>query len=291
MNLYLDHNVFIESARNEELKIFILDVCRRKSVQILYSPAHIEEIYKVVSEPKSEHKEEQRVLLNVVDDMTNSTEILPSLGGLVVVCEKTPDVYKRVKTNDTTEVVANDSLVRFFADTETYKRLLEQDKNNQNISNILPSDIWHYPTVKRCIDYFNSISGEFVKSQNESLRMLLAMCIARGLDLRLPSDFCIRFGSYENRLKHSYVELETTIELLLRILNLCGYNAEKKEKTAISSTHDTTHCIYATASDCMITMDKKFSRKCTAVYNSLGVKTQVKYCRDAEELKRAIEEL
>ena len=64
----------------------------------------------------------------------------------------------------------------------------------------------------------------------------------------------------------------------MRVLNYCGYIAEKNERAAVSSTHDTTHCTYGTACDGIITMDKRFARKCQAVYYYIGVTTKVLYC-------------
>ena len=291
MKLYLDHNVYIECAKNEELKNFIIDICRRKKIQMLYGAAHIEEVYTVEVKPKSPNKEYQPKILQTIDEMTNSTDIMPTLTGLVMKREKTSAVYERVRAYDTTEIVKSDSEERLKNDRYNHARLRREDKESSYISaNRSPSDIWEYPAVKKCIDDFNAHSREFIARHNESLRMLESISIS-GTDLRLPYDFQLIRGSYENRLKNSYSELELAVELLMRVLHYCGYHAENEERKAISSTHDTTHCIYATASDCIISMDKNFYFRCMAVYDFLGVKTQVRYAEDIEGLKRIIEQI
>ena len=70
--------------------------------------------------------------------------------------------------------------------------------------------------------------------------------------------------------------------ILFRILNFAGYCSEKSEQTSISGTHDVSHAIYATKADFLVTMDRKFAKKCKAVYNFLGVRTSVIFCKQNE---------
>ena len=70
----------------------------------------------------------------------------------------------------------------------------------------------------------------------------------------------------------------------MRILNFCGYWVEKTDRTAVSSIHDVSHCIYDTFADYIISMDERFSKKCKAIYTYLGVPTKVIYCKDDEDV-------
>ncbi|MBQ9433036.1 MAG: hypothetical protein IJU26_02355 [Synergistaceae bacterium] len=290
MKIYLDHNVYINCQKCRRLRDFVSTRCDSECIQVLYSPAHIEEVYRVDALPNSPHKAGTAELLKIIDEITHSTEILPSDKGLVIMHEKTSTVYRRVKTLDTTAIVEQDSKARFQTDSEHYTKMREEDRRNQFISNIAPAEIWDYLAVKDRVDNFNEHSIEIVRAQNHSLRMLASMLIS-GTDRRLPEDLYLKKGIYNTRLKHSHKELEYTIEILMGILNLCGYHAEKKEENALSSIHDTTHCIYATAADYFISMDKRFSRKCEAVYSFLGVDTQVQFCDNIAALESAIRNL
>lgn len=88
------------------------------------------------------------------------------------------------------------------------------------------------------------------------------------VDKTLPDNFCLRRGNFAE-LEISHKQLEYTIEILFRILNFAGYCSEKSEQTSISGTHDVSHAIYATKADFLVTMDRRFAKKCKAVYNPI----------------------
>ena len=48
-NIYLDHNVYIQASVDNTLYNFLLHLKNDINIKFLYSPAHIEEIYKVKS--------------------------------------------------------------------------------------------------------------------------------------------------------------------------------------------------------------------------------------------------
>ncbi|MBQ7154377.1 MAG: hypothetical protein IJR85_02340 [Synergistaceae bacterium] len=290
MKLYLDHNVYIKCLNDKDLKNFVIDECARKKIQILYSPAHIEETYQVEMKKESPYSAKAPELRGIIDEITNSTEILPTMTELIIRHERTRDVYRRVKGIDTRQTVENDSLERFRIDKENYSRMRKEDKHNLSIPVLSPAEIWEHPKIKEQIDHFNANSEYIVRQYNSSPRVVFPLMVL-GVDKTLPADLRLSRGNYSTRLKHSFNELEYTIEILMRILNFCGYREEKEAKTAISSTHDTTHCIYATAADVMIAMDKNFAIKSEAVYHFLGVGTQVKFCSNIEELRAAVAEL
>lgn len=289
MYVYLDYNVYIECLKDDNLIRFITGCRDTKNFQLLYSPAHIEETYTAETLEKSSHKEKMSKLRKIIDEITSSMEILPSMTELIIKNEPTKSVYTRVKGMDTTKIVADHSLARFYIDDSNYKKMVKDDKHNTSISNLSSSKIWEHPMVRGIIDDYNAHRDRIIRSYNASAEVLGLLYL--GLDKRLPDDFVISRGSYNERLKHKFTELEYTVEFLMRVLNFCGYNAEKNEKTAISSTHDTTHCIYATVADCMISMDKRFAKKCEAVYDFLGISTQVRFCQNAQEVRKIVEEL
>lgn len=289
MNIYLDHNIYIECIESDDLTNFIINNRNRKNLTIFYSPAHIEEVYRVAKRAQSKHANMMTKLMHIINKITASEEILPSLKGLKMERETPQTVYERVKNIDTTYVVENYSLSRFYIDSEHYKEMLKADKHSSSISNFSEDKIWEYPIIEEIINDFNAKSKDIIRAYNESIDVVgLLRC---GIDKRLPPNFCLGKNIYNERLKNSHTQLEFAIEILMRILNFCGYYAEKDELKAISSTHDTTHCIYATATNILISMDKRFSMKTKAIYSFLGVDTQVRYCNNIEAVKNVIIEL
>lgn len=164
--------------------------------------------------------------------------------------------------------------------------LVDIDKHNQSISNINPSEIWSNDVIQQRIEQLHADREKDIKLFNS--RLVVQMLSSIGVDKRLPEDFSFEPNQFDSRLRNSHKELEFTIETLMRVLNNSGYNAEKKEKTIVSSTHDVSHCIYGTVSDFLFTMDKKFSLKCEAVYQYIGVSTKVIYCSMPENVIEAL---
>ncbi|EIF6158371.1 hypothetical protein LFJ63_002918 [Clostridium perfringens] len=278
--VYLDHNIFIETLENRELKELLNKIKSDETIEFLYSPAHIEEVYKVAKDINSKNRSKMKDLIKNISEITNNNEVLPSLQSVIIKKEKPLDCYKRVKEFDTTEKVKSDSIVRYEVDKKNYKKLLAEDKKNVSISKIDFDKIWENDLIKDEINKLNNnISVEIERYNNSAV--ILFNKILMGVDKSLSSNLCFKKGNYEF-LKNSYNDLEYTIEVLFRILNHYGYNADKSEHTSISGTHDVTHAIYATIADYLISTDLRFVKKCKAVYYYLGIKTEVVHVKQNE---------
>ena len=273
--LYLDHNIYIETLENMELRER-LKTLSKENLQCVYSPAHIEEIYKVEANENSQHKDKMKELMNIISEVTNNMEILPTDSELMIMKEHPKQCYFRVKGIDTREQVEQNGKIKFEVDTANYKRALAADKHNSFISTIEPDKIWEFPSIKAIINEFNENREKIISRYNSSLDVLFLELL--NIDKRLPDSFSLQQGNFAI-LKSSHKQLEYTIEILFRILNFSGYYAEKSEKTTISGTHDVSHSIYATKADHIITTDKRFAKKCQAVYHFLGLNKLVIYCK------------
>lgn len=271
-NIYLDHNIYIETLDQVDLYKFLIETKKKKGIRFLYSPAHIEEIYKVEANPNSRFRLRMNELIKNISNITDNYELFPTLSGIVIKKENLLECYKRVENFDTRQRVEEDSKVRFNQDKENYKKLLDESKKNKGISTIPFDKIWENNVVKSEIDNLNKNVSAFIKDYNNSYENTLFML--SGLDRSLSKNFSFKRDNFYF-LKKSFNDLECIIEILFRVLNFCGYNAEKKEKTSISATHDVTHAIYATNADYLVSSDEKFVQKCKAVYYYLGVKTKV----------------
>lgn len=287
--VYFDHNVYIKCLDNTQLCEKIIKWRDEKEITVLYSPAHIEEVYRVASDKNSIYRCKMLDLLNLFEIITQNKEAFPSEEGGVRIENEKPEVcYARCKSIDTRNRVEEDSLKRFMIDTAHYKKMLSEDKQNRSISTLSALDVWDNTVVKGLIDDWNNNKDDYILKYNNSIDIIMLKLI--GLDRSLPMDFMFKENSFEERLKYSHKEIEFTIEFLMRVLNFCGYCAEKSEKTAISSTHDVSHCIYATVADSLVTMDERFAKKSKAVYTYLGVNTDVIYCRDLDAINTWIEQ-
>lgn len=285
--IYFDHNIYIYSLSNEDLRLKLQTLSKEKYICI-YSPAHIEEIFKASSENESYEPRED--LLSIISSVTSNKEAFPQSPpnkAVVIRTEKPSNCYHRVAEFDSTDRVRRDSIVRLKDDQMHYKPIMKKNKCYRNISNIPPDKIFDYDLVKSKIDELNHNIEAEINKYNLNLENLILSLL--GCSKKLPDDFCFEKNRYALMI-HDHTQLEYTIEILFRILNYCGYNAEKKEKTAISGTHDVSHAIYATAADYFFTTDKHFALKCEAVYNYLGIKTRIIYC-DVSNIIGKIEDI
>lgn len=272
---YLDHNIYIYAL--SDLSIMdAINICKGKKIRFAYSPAHIEETYKALVDNGDSYLSTTEKILESISKVTNNLEMLPSNGGIIFLREHPIDCYRRVFGIDTTDRIKADSKQRFQTDTSSYHALLAEDKHYQSISTVAPEKIWEIPIIANAISEVNQNMPITVRRYNLSPDMLF--CATLGADKRLPADLQIEQNSFQ-RLKKSHTQLEYVIEILFRVLALCGYNADKSETTAISGTHDVSHAIYATEATKFFTTDKRFAQRCRAVYHFLGISTQVVVCK------------
>ena len=271
MKYYLDHNIYIFSLKAPDIER-IVQKLKKDKVQCVYSPAHIEEIYTAYTKDKIQYKETRKKLLDQISNFTDNMEFLPSMNGIVLKEESPFECYKRVKRTDTTETVKLDGKHKHQIGTEYYHQLIKMDRHNKSLSNIAYDKIWNETMIIDLINELNQIMPQIVFNYNLENAIL-------GLDSgrMIPEGFQIQSGMYP-QLKQKNSELELVIDILFTILNLCGYNADKEEKKVVSGIHDVSHAIYATAADKFFTFDKRFAKRCQAVYYFLGAETEVVAC-------------
>lgn len=274
--LYLDHNIYISALYDEELKEYLKKLIN-KNIQCIYSPAHIEEAHKVKINAKSPHCNKMDELMEFIGEITNNKEALPTANEIEISTEQPQKCYKRVSRFDTTKYVENNSLTRFFVDSANYNSLLANDPHAQSISALDEKSVWEYPQIKESIDNINKNISNIIFKYNNSYDIIIFN--KYGIDKTLPWEFTLHKNQFSTYKMH-HTQLEYAIEILFRILNYNGYNAEKKYVTSISGTHDVSHAIYATKADWLITLDKRFYKKCKAVYYYIGANTQVINCKN-----------
>lgn len=279
MNFYLDHNIYIYSLIDESIAQAV-ECLKKKSVKFFYSPAHIEEVYTAFMKKGKNYSENKEKILCQISKFTNNMEYLPSIEGGIIIKKESPfDCYKRVAENDTTQRIELDGKEKYQVDNMYYKQLCNKDKKYQNMSNIEFDRIWDSEDIANAIAQINDNMQEIVKKYNSGNEN----CIFKlfGIDRDLPENLEIYQGMY-SEIKNSHKVLEFVVEILFRILNINGYNADKKVDTTISGIHDVSHAIYATRANKLFTVDKRFANKCRAIYYFLGMDTEVILCPQKE---------
>lgn len=246
--IYLDYNIILKMKKDDEFKKNILKY--KKYFKFFYSPAHIEEIFKA---KKMEYKNEIPELLELLNELTDACELLPSFGiriglyssirekkGIIEIEERAEECYKRVKEEDTTKKIEE------FSKIYLHHRGIAEIKE---ISNYLPEKLFKNREVKKKL-------RKFSKKNN------------------------IPIYNYEKKYEKIYLDynmLELVIELLFHFLNEINYSANRDEIESLSGIYDNTHCCYATRCNLFITTDYRFYRKCKAIYSFLGIKTKIEY--------------
>ncbi|EHZ4886158.1 hypothetical protein K5688_001693 [Campylobacter lari] len=263
MIFYLDYNIYVYSFKDSSIEETISKL-KDNSIRFVYSYAHVEEIYSAWK--NNQRKYNIKEILKKISKITDNYVFLPSDKGVIGVFEKPIMRYKYACLIPTEEIVNSDGKFYHSVFKNCYKQLLKKDKKYINISNYNYDKIWELGEIKQHIAKIN----ENMKKMNESECMKV-------LNRQISSDLKIEKGIY-NKIKDNFVELEYVIEQLFHILNLYGYNADKEHNKVVSGIYDVAHAICATKSDKLFTTDKKFAKKCEAVYRYIGVSTEVACC-------------
>ncbi|MBE7003484.1 MAG: hypothetical protein E7425_04245 [Ruminococcaceae bacterium] len=277
--VYLDHNIYIYALTDNSISP-VVNSLKTHQTRFVYSPAHIEEIYKALKDGGKSYRKNAKLLLQMIEDFTDCNELLPTKSeGVVQRVEHPSQCYRRVAEWDTTERMKHDSQDKYYSDSAHYHEMLAVDKHNQSISTLSYEAVWKHPAIASALADLNDNLHYSVERANASTDTML--CAMMGVDKRLPLDLQIEKGSFD-KLKGYHTQLEYIIEVLFRLLNRYGYNSEKNQATTLSGIHDVTHAIYAAYTEIIITTDFRFAQKCKAVYYFLGVPTRVICCGQNE---------
>lgn len=262
--LYFDNNIIIDinKLRNKSLaqKVNALD---KKEYQIVFSPAHIEEIAATVKH-HGQSTEGAAEKLDFLACLTDSIALLP---------------FHR---NDL-ELIKHDGIFVYKEHpTSTYKRVIANYDNNaiaeahqkQKLSNGEAFESAHSVTSKETnnIDIVNEIDRLKPRLHQIIINLYSELRTAHLLEEympRTPPECADLNFSYA---KNYFPIHEAMIEKLLEFLEVRRFYPDNPSQF-ISGLHDTTHATYAAYCDIFVTNDNKLKQKMGAVYQWLGVKT------------------
>lgn len=120
MRFYLDHNIYIYSLNDESIGQAV-ETLKSDSVQFLYSPAHIEEVYTAFVKNGSKYQQNIQRIFEQISKFTDDMECLPSDTQIIIKREKPSDCYKRVAGIDTTQRMESDGKYKYQIDKGHYK--------------------------------------------------------------------------------------------------------------------------------------------------------------------------
>lgn len=247
--IYLDMNILIELQKNNDLYSKTMAFISKHNYSVVYSAAHLEELRVRYMGDKQEGTE----YINFINLITGGLAIrgLYKNEPLFIIEENAKYCMARVLVDD--GCVATDNVEKYDYNYILFQReVLHDDKVAVRIGNLPPNDVFY----------------------DESIQKILRIDIDVLYALFKNDGFCINDKYRELKYK-SFQILEAYIELLMKILNIIGYRADKKSCLRHSSTHDISHVHYASKTKAFITNDKKLIDKAKAVYSYLAIPTKV----------------
>lgn len=263
--IYFDNNIIIDikNLRNKVLseKVAVLN---KEEYQIVFSPAHVEEIAGIVKHHgQSDENAEDK--LDFLAHITESIALLPfprndlkliEHDGIFVYKEHPKETYKRVienyNVNYDMEILQKERLIN----GERFEKKYGANPKDTNNINIISEINLFKPRLHQIIieNYYALIGSE----------------IGRFLPNTCPGCNDLKFSYMKN-----YFSIhEAIIEKLLEFLEVRRFYPDNSINS-INNLHDTTHAIYGAYCDIFVTNDKKLKQKMRAAYQWLGIKTNV----------------
>jgi predicted nucleic acid-binding protein len=264
--IYLDNNIIIDvkNSRDESIKRTVNSLDRNE-YQIVYSPAHVEEIaVTTMRDGKSAAMATDK--LAFLAELTTSIELLPfrlrglklmERDGIFVYKEHPKRCYKRVIEGYDSNAVAEALQKQKLANAEAFgesNNVTSMEANNIDIQKEI--DLAKPRIHQILINHFNVLKadgrfGEYIP------------------------DACPSCGDLNFQYARNYFPIhEMLMEKIFDFLEIRRYFPDKLEQF-INGLHDATHAIYAAYCDILVTNDRNFRQKTKAAYRWLGVETIV----------------
>lgn len=271
IHVYLDYNIYDRLAKG-----FIKDdILKNSNVKVHLSVGHAEEYYKALKNDKN--KENVEILNKVFNEMTSLTPygiLNPSKTKIINKNEKFTESIKRVEKYDTRDIVIENGKNLNKIQKQSVDLYVEKNDKVMNYSNLSIDDIWEQEEIIEKLSEFPEYIEKYKDETFIQIAKLYGYRAAKDICNINYNGFLLQKDCYDS-LQQNYALLECVIEFLHNLLGECGYKRDKKERTSISGIHDVQHSIYATYCDYFISEDKSFSKRASAIYKFLGIKTKI----------------
>ncbi|MDK9420322.1 hypothetical protein PO857_001108 [Pectobacterium carotovorum] len=301
--IYFDQNIWldIQLKRNNKSLEGLLKKINRDKVEIIYSPANIEEICNSYCSPNIKHKisiEEKDFLLDMLSQVTRNREIIPYSSnyevlhsfclneGPFIVLEHPRKCFNRVydyyDSNKFAESAQKNSIDKSREVDEQVKsklgreNFLEVLEKNPDAKKLFIEKLTTKLTHKAAIDYLIKSNVKLHPWTNDVQRLAEAEI----------SNLRRNHGQEFINLAKGIVNKKDTIDIITKGFGVCeaafdalmltmiefGYASEK---VPMSSLHDNSHAIYGAYCDYFVSRDPGLIKKLTSTYEFFGIRTKI----------------
>ncbi|WP_455853903.1 hypothetical protein [Pantoea endophytica] len=301
--IYLDQNIWldIQFGRFDTNLESILKKIDRKKVEVVFSPAHCEEICNASYSPNIKSlitSEERDFRLDILSKVTRNREIIPYSNdfnvvhsfsgkeGPYIVLEHPSSCFKRVYNNYESNKIAESAQQSSLDKAGEIGGDAKSKLGNVNILNLLESDITAKDLLLKKMTSklihnaaLNQLIKAGVKIQPCTDRVKSIIDDKINLIRNAQSDYffskaekIVNGNNRKSFASEGFSISEAVIDAVILSMIELGYAS--KEVT-MSSLHDNTHAIYGSYCDIFVSRDQKLLKKIIPTYEYLGIKTKV----------------
>lgn len=262
--LYLDYNLYVYLMDKNPQLISHINNLKQDAYQLIYSPAHIEEVAVPMMRDKRPI-EEAFEKLEFISSLTDNHELLP---------------YKR---DDTQIIKKMGTFLCRESPKKCYLRVVSNYKNN-DIAENLEQEFLEKVTDQNLYNnepsiFNNTKHNQVLKKYYEEIMIGFNKVLWDYYKKRHPfSNKTLSFAD----IKHDFQKVECMINLLFNWVEALRFFPEPVKKYR-SRMHDVSHAIYASYSSEILTSDRKFANKLKVVYDFLSIKTKITYVHPDKE--------
>ncbi|MCU8505953.1 hypothetical protein M2F98_20975 [Vibrio vulnificus] len=264
--IYLDNNIIIDlkNDRNEAIKKIVNNFDRSK-YRIVFSPAHVEEVAATVKH-YGQTLDVAYEKLDFLNEVTSSYCLLPfprhNLRSV-----RTNGVYTYVENPRETFIRVFDLYDRNWIPESHQREKLSLGESIEESNDIKSSSV----NNSDALELLDKYRDELFRVITINYKELKKNKVMRQYIPKKPINIRMLKAAV---LMPYFPMFEMAVEKLMEYLEYSRYYPDKSNKN-IASLHDTTHAIYGAYADIFVTNDRRFAHKVRAVYQWLGVSTEV----------------
>ncbi len=301
--IYLDQNIWLDIQLNRFGTSLegVLNKINRNKCEIIYSPAHCEEICNSYCSTNITNRielEEKDQRLSILSKVTRNREIIPypdnfnlihsfcGKEGPSIALEHPSDCFKRVHDNYESNNVAESAQQHSIDKAGEVIQEVKSKLGYANIVDVLETDPSAIALLLKILKdklIHNSAIKQLIRA---GIKIQPCTALVKEIIDKKIADIYSTQNSYfinkaerilsERKTKNIITEgfsiSEAVIDAVMLTMIELGYASKE---VSMSSLHDNTHSIYGAYCDYFVSRDKKLLKKLTPTYEYLGIKTKI----------------
>lgn len=301
--IYLDQNIWfdIQHGRSDTSLEGVLKKIDRNKVEIVFSPAHCEEICNAYCSPDIKDRidsKEKDLRLDILSKVTRNREIVPypndfdiihsfsGRKGPYLILEHPEQCFKRVYDNYESNKVAEYSQKCSVEKAEEVEQEIKSKLGNLNIIHVFETNLAAKDLLLRNLT--TKLIHSAAINQLIKANVKIQPCtdqVKRKIDQKIGEIRARNSVYYINKAEkiligrgkvnvasEGFDTSEAVIDALILSMIELGYASGEVPR---SSLHDNTHAIYGAYCDYFVSRDKKLLKKLIPTYDYLGIKTKI----------------